>query len=221
MDPWVIVAIALAVLLGTVFFLWRFVRRGTSALHRAAAKGNISRLEQLLLANPESVDQLDLAGLTPLQYAATWGQVEAARLLLARGAGLTSANGWTPLHYAAAEGHEAVARLLIDHGADVNAPAASDDSTPLHGAIIKRRTDVARVLLENGASPEARTKSNWTPCHFAASNGDEASMAVLLDYEADWTAVNSGAQNPLEVALANGHRKIVEMVQKRQSPPTS
>ena len=115
-----------------------------------------------------------------MQYAAHWGQTEAARLLLAHGADLTAYNRWTPLHYAAAEGHEDVVGLLVKHGADVNATSPSDDSTPLHSAVINRRADIAHLLLEKGASIEAKTKSNWTPCHFAAINGDgRLDLAIL------------------------------------------
>jgi len=185
-------------------------------MHRAAAKGNVARLKQLLLASPSAVNEPDLSGFTPLQYAANWGQIETARLLLAQGADLTAKKGWAPLHHAAAQGHLDVAVLLLEHGADVNARAPSDDSTPLHSAAINRRAEMARLLLTRGADVEAKTRSGWTACHFAANVGDEATMEVLLEHGVNWQAVNADSRNPLELALDNRHRKIVELVQRHQ-----
>jgi len=217
LPSWVIVSLPVGALLAGVFFGWRYMRRGTSALHRAAAKGKVSRLEQFLLANPESVNRPDLVGFSPLQYAAIWGQVETARLLLAYHAHLTNEKGLSPLHYAAAGGHEAVVHLLLEHGSDVNLCARGDGSTPLHSAVIHRRADMTRLLLEKGADSGAKTKSGWTACHFAAEKGDEATMIVLLEHQADWHAVNADQKSPLELALDNGHRKIVELVRQFQN----
>ena len=87
-----------------MFYLaWRFVRRGTGAIHRAASRGDVARIEQLLLASPQAATAKDLMGLLPLEYAAYWGQIEAAEVLLARGAEVNEGRGWTPLHYAAAQ----------------------------------------------------------------------------------------------------------------------
>jgi len=217
LPSWAIVSLPLGLLLATVFLAWRFVRRGTAPPHRAAAKGKVGRLEQLLLADPGSVNKLDLVGFTPLQYAAYWGQTEAARLLLAHEADLTVKKVWSPLHHAAAQGHQEVARLLLDHGANVNAQSSSDGSTPLHSAAINRRAEMARLLLASGADIEAETRSGWRACHFAANVGDEATMEVLLEHGADWQAVNADQQSPLQLALANGHPRIAELVQQYQN----
>ena len=71
-----------------------------------------------------------------------------------------------------------------------------------------------RILIEHGAAIDAKTKSNWTACHFAASDGNVEIMRALIDGGADVHAVNAGNQTPLELALANGHRDIVALVQR-------
>ncbi len=56
--------------------------------------------------------------------AARSGHVDAARLLLERGARRGRARSWhgqTALMWAAAQGHPAMVRELLAHGADVNA----------------------------------------------------------------------------------------------------
>ena len=56
--------------------------------------------------------------MTPLMAAAYWGHLGVGRVLLERGAAVTSSaeNGWTALHRAAREGHEEVVDLLLRHG---------------------------------------------------------------------------------------------------------
>lgn len=216
LPSWAIVALPVVLLLATLYGLWRYARRGTTPLHRAAAKGNVDRLVQLLLASPRSVNEPDFMGFSPLQYAAYWGQTETARLLLDHGADMTVKRRFSPLHHAAAQGHESVARLLLQRGFDVNVRSPADGSTPLHSAAINRRADMARFLLDHGAQVDAATNSGWTACHFAAEKGDPATMQVLLEHQADWQAANAGEQSPLEVALANGHPKIIELVRAHQ-----
>ncbi len=60
------------------------------------------------------------------------GQVDAARLLLDKGADVNRADyhGSTPLHLACAAGHLDVARLLLEKGAEVDR-ATKDGATPL------------------------------------------------------------------------------------------
>ena len=61
-------------------------------------------------------------GATPLYIACDKGHVDAARLLLDKGAEVDRADedGRTPLFVACFKGHVGAARLLLDKGADVN-----------------------------------------------------------------------------------------------------
>ena len=59
-------------------------------------------------------------GVTPLYAACQNGHVDAARLLLARGADIEAKTAWndTPLDIAKREGHKAVVALLEEHQKD-------------------------------------------------------------------------------------------------------
>ncbi len=71
----------------------------------AAAFGDLDRLTELLAEDPELVGVMSGDGFTPLHLAAFFGQADAVRLLLARGAAVDrNGTGWmtgTPLHAAA------------------------------------------------------------------------------------------------------------------------
>jgi hypothetical protein len=96
------------------------------------------------------------AGNTALHAAASHGQLEVARFLLAQGAPVNAFNGWgeTPLHCAAAAGHLEMIACLLEHGADINARlAGSALGTPLWSASEKLLLGAVRYLLERGADP--------------------------------------------------------------------
>ncbi|MBN2022314.1 MAG: ankyrin repeat domain-containing protein [Pirellulales bacterium] len=214
-PPWLIALIPLVAVLAVVFLAWRYVRRGTGPVHRAVSFGNVERLRELLAAEPKAIHAEDVMGMVPLQYAAYWGQLASARLLLERGANPNGGRARSPLHYAAAEGHRELVELLLDRGAAIDAPNGEDGGTPLHAAVIGRRAEVVRLLLTRGAAVDARTASDWTPCHFAAADGNMDLLAALLDSAADVGVVNAGGQTPLELAHNSGHREAAEYLRGR------
>ena len=93
-----------------------------------------------------------------LLAASRYGDHEAARLLLARGADVDRAiddEGFTPLFVASGNGHERVARLLLDSGADVHR-AESSGYTPLHVASGGGHDGVARrITARRRCTPRA------------------------------------------------------------------
>jgi len=95
-------------------------------IHEAARKGDLAALSSLLNRDRSLVNERDREhegayevvgkGWTPLHWAAYSGQLQAARLLLDRGADpkARDAFGFTPLHYAA---EKELVDLLLDRGA--------------------------------------------------------------------------------------------------------
>jgi uncharacterized protein len=125
----------------------------------AAAVGRTERLRELLDADPSLANAWAEDGFQPLGLASFFGHVEAARLLVERGAEVNSASRnemkVMPLHSAAATpDHEAryeLAELLLEHGADPNA-RQQDDYTPLMAADQHGDERLRDLLLEHGAT---------------------------------------------------------------------
>jgi ankyrin repeat protein len=90
-----------------------------------------SQLHELLRRHPASANIPDDDGEFPLHYAASFGNVEAAKLLIAAGADVNARERsyHTPLSWAMIEGAHKVAHLLIENGAtyDLWAAAAFGD----------------------------------------------------------------------------------------------
>jgi ankyrin repeat protein len=150
----------------------------------AAAFGRVDRLRDVLDRDAELARGFSGDGFTALHLAAFFGQPEAVRLLLERGADVNAVatseqiGPVQPLHSAAATRQLECARLLIEHRADVNARQAGG-YTPLHEAAGNGDVELARLLLAAGADPAARKDDGQTPADVAAERGNPKLAALL------------------------------------------
>jgi uncharacterized protein len=137
----------------------------------AAATGRTRGMEELIDAEPELARNWSTDGFTPLHYAAFFGQEDAARILLERGAEVevvarNESIRVTPLHSAAAGSHSGIVKLLLEAGADPNA-AQDGGFTPLHSAANNDDRESAEALLAAGADPALATDEGKTPAQLA------------------------------------------------------
>ncbi len=157
----------------------------------AAELGEIEVLDDALADDPELSREFNPAGSTALHGACYWGQVAAARRLLAAGADpsaptrddflqispLGSAIATTPGIPQPSDDEDVVlrlVRLLLEHGGDPN-HARRDGMTPLHTAAWRGLGRVAQELLDAGADPTlvatAGPHAGETPADSALSQG--------------------------------------------------
>lgn len=129
-------------------------------LFQAAQDGEAAGLKSLLEAHPELANTENQDGLTPLGYAAHYGQATSVRLLLEHGADVNAIShslisfipSNTALHAAlAGERSVQVIRLLLEHGASTNI-ADSDGQHALHTApFIRIRQPTALDIAQRQA----------------------------------------------------------------------
>jgi ankyrin repeat protein len=84
-------------------------------------------------------------------YACMHGHIDAAKLLLEKGAEINAIPGGfdfagTGLHYAALNGHRPMVQFLLDHGADRNIRDTKVNSTPAGWAEHGGHTDLLDLL---------------------------------------------------------------------------
>jgi ankyrin repeat protein len=151
----------------------------------AAAVGNVGVLRNLMSTDRASVDDRGPDGFTTLHIAASFGQLEAARLLLGRGA--------DPNAVALNE-----CRM-----------------TPLHSAVTAKHRDTASLLLALGASPNSVQHGGVTPLHIAAQDGDEAIVDMLLLRGADPTRKNDAGKTAIDLAAENGHAALAGLLRSQ------
>jgi len=92
-----------------------------ASLRDAAGKGDLARLNALLDAHPELIDERGGEGVR------------------------------TPLHHAVFGNSEAAVKLLLERGANPNIRCEGDNAYPLHFAVEKHRLPIIRLLVEHGA----------------------------------------------------------------------
>lgn len=92
-----------------------------ASLRDAAGKGDLARINALLDAHPDLIDERGGEGVR------------------------------TPLHQAVFGNSEAAVKLLLERGANPNIRCEGDNAYPLHFAVEKHRLSIIRLLVEHGA----------------------------------------------------------------------
>ncbi len=136
--------------------------------------GDHMGFEKLLKKNPKSAKGQGRAGVTPLMYAALYGDTRAVSELLDQGANPNTKNdaGATALLWAV-DSSEATG-ILLERGAEPNVRSA-DGSTPLMIAAAQvGSAEAVKLLLDHGA------KLGGNVLGRAAPSGDETVMRLLI-----------------------------------------
>lgn len=191
---------------------------GTTALHTAAAKGDLASLSLLLGAGADP-DTVDHQRSTPLISAAAYGHAEAVQALLASLKKSSRLNrqdrrGYTALTYAAIAGKALIARLLLNHGADPRL-ASRENKPPMIYAIERGHPEVVLALVESGVNPRKKTASGATPLTCAITEGHAELTKKLLGMGIQFP---SGWDDPVTLAADNGHTIIVDLLHKHGYP---
>jgi ankyrin repeat protein len=127
----------------------------------AAAFGRVDRLRELLDEDPPRANAFGDDGFHPLGLACFFGNLEAARLLLDRGADVNALSTnehvqTAAIHAAAAAGADEATRyelvkLALEHGADPNLPQGGGFRA-IDAARQNGDARVEQLLLEHGAT---------------------------------------------------------------------
>ena len=163
-------------------------------LPRHLRANSVSDVEILALLLDHGADvSLEGSEGKPLVMACQEGLVDAAHLLLDRGAAVNgfSTQGWTPAQAAAFRNSVDVLELLLERGASldlVQPPEVGHTRcrTPFSVACIFGRVEAATLLLERGSDIEGVDSRGATPLINALLNGQPGCVRLLLSRGADF-----------------------------------
>ena len=181
----------------------------TPDLHKAAREGDADRVRKLLDAGADvNVRNANKGRLqyTPLHWAAYYGHLEIAEILISRGADLDAEDPdySTPLYLAAEQGHPKVVEFLVSKGAEVNVKSNAWGYTPLHraawGPVTMRKHLGAG---EAGTVSEADLNENYLEI-----------VGMLLEKGAKVDVLDNDGKTPLDQAIGNGEKEIVVLLRK-------
>jgi uncharacterized protein len=153
----------------------------------AARSGNVAMVRTLVRDNRASARAATPDGTTALHWAASNGDLESVKILLAAGANPRASNryGVTPLALACQRGDPRVVERLLTAGARTT-DALPGGETPLMTAARAGNADAVRTLLAHGADVNAREETRrQTPLMWAAAEGNTAVMRALIEGGAD------------------------------------
>ena len=141
-------------------------------------KGGIKLLENLNLRFNLYMGAQD----SPLNTAATNGELGICQLLVSKGAHINIGYSRTPLYCAAREGHISVAKYLLRKGANPNFQCRGDHYgyTPLHAAAQRSKLDMRQLLVSKGARIDALYDNCHTPLYTAVMNGQLSVVSYLI-----------------------------------------
>lgn len=155
---------------------------------RAAFRGHVEIMRLLIAkgANVNAETGKSPEHLSVLDFAADGGQVEAAALLIEKGADIRHLGdeNKTPLHHAVnwgggTKGSKELAELLIKKGADINAKGWEEEYTPLMIAALNGNREIVEMLIANGADIDAKSKSGSTALQIAAGKRHQDVVELL------------------------------------------
>lgn len=146
------------------------------------------------------IEALSIGKAAPLhKYLASGGDPNASR----GGYGPDKSCRMSLIRQAAITSQVREVELLLDMGADPNGGYNSITGTTLLHDLAdstdEQNARVVRKALEMGMNPDGSDKAPSTPLYIAASRGNKAVVAVLLEFGADPNRTNWGGVTPLEV----------------------
>jgi len=151
-----------------------------SIVHRAAlARG--AEVVHYLLDRGFAVDEKDARGRTPLMLALEFGNLEAARAFIMRGANVTLANtdGIVPMQIAVKKGSAELIDLFISKKPDMTAVDSRTGKSMLHEAALRGNSSIVSKLLAAGIPKNSKDKKGYTALSYALKFGNKTCAEIL------------------------------------------
>ncbi|AZN40106.1 ankyrin repeat domain-containing protein [Paenibacillus albus] len=155
---------------------------------QAAQSGDAERLSAILEAHSELANTENEQGLTPLGYAAHFGNRDAVQVLLDNGADVNA----------------------VSHSKLSYIPS----NTALHAAIAGERSiDVIKLLLMKQAQTTIFDSNGHTCLHTAAFHDDNIEIIrLLIEHGAEVNAAMEDGETALTLAIKQGNNHVAELL---------
>jgi ankyrin repeat protein len=210
----------LAVTSGSIDLVSTLLRFGASVEDKEstalvqAVRLNLVDIVKMLLERSRSMPPRHPSSV--LFQAIKTGNIDITGILLDHGADIDSkvAGGRGVLHEAGASKHAGLVKFLLSQGADA-CQLDDEQRTPLFDAIESQDVTAIEYLLQNGVDLDAPTIHGRLALHEAAKVGNEEIFMLILNRSLKVNCQDNALKTPMDVAEAEGHTRIVQLLQAR------
>jgi ankyrin repeat protein len=186
-------------------------------LHRAAWRGDLATLKQLLAKPGVELEVRDAYGRTAVHVATFARQHEAIRLLAQAGARLDALENdrYDAVTIASVADDPKTLALLLSLGASARQTTSRYDGTALIAAAHLGHDEVVRQLIAAGAPLDHVNNLHWTALIESIVLGDggarhQRTLVLLVDAGASLKLTDREGRTPLQLAQARGYTAMVE-----------
>lgn len=190
-----------------------------SRIFEAVQGGDLSEVQKIVDADPQTINLRNAEGLSPLIVAAYWGQTDILGFLRQQTGEL---NFWE----AVVLGDQARVQAFIDQDPELVSAYSPDGFTALHLAVFFGQPETARLLLQAGANVLARTTNALDnhPLHAAVAGSNVetrlASAELLLNAGAAVNERQSGGFTALMAAAQNADTDLLRLLLAHGADPS-
>ena len=195
---------------------------GLTALHKAAGKGDVKAVQDLLDHGADLYTLDSKAGVSVLHKAVYSGKADTVELLLNRGALInlqSPSNGDTPLHdaiYFKRGNDMSVVKVLLDHGANQNVKNR-DGLVAIESARILKDAD-AEKMLQDYATKRQSESSRALMAAVRANNLNKVE-AILKGEKVNLQETDEQGFAPLAWAAREGYTPLVKVLLEKGANP--
>ena len=168
---------------------------GTTPLHVAAAKGNVS-LYDMILEHSQNKDPIDDKGFRPMLMAVVNGHIEMTKVIMKKSEDknpIAAHNDMTILHAAAIVGDLEIFKLILTE-AENKTPKDTSGLTPLHSAAFSGKRNICEAMFDYLEGKNSRGTTCTTPHPFDS----EKICQLILDPDDE-------SKSALDYAFLNNH----------------
>jgi CDK inhibitor PHO81 len=192
---------------------------GRHALHYACRNGQ-EDIAAYLLSRGSPPDHPDQDGLTPMTMAVISGKANCVATLLEFDASVDSVNDTAvPLNLACQYGHTDIVRILLPRNPKIT--SNSEGLFPLHLAARAGNKEILALLMtydKTGLDVQERF-SLWTPLFFAASEGHDDCVRVLIQAGASIDTLDDTGHSAMYWAAWSGHLGCMNLLFEAGAKP--